>query len=288
MKSLRLRLVLSLLLGLGAVWGVSAWVGHKEARNEVDELFDAQLAQSAQAILESSRHTIHERREDGDDEPGSMDTPGLHQYEQKLIFQVWSADGTLLQRSPDAPEKMIGKPSPGYQTVVGEQVSWRVLTRLDQHGEYMVQVAEPLAKRELLARHIAFKILLPTLLVLPLLALLIWWFVGAGLRPLRDISQQVQARAVNRLDALKINEVPDEVAPLAQALNELFGRLQSAFESERRFTADAAHELRTPLAGLKIQAQVAMRAVDEEERKAALEKVLQGVDRATHLIAQLL
>ena len=285
MKSLRLRLVLFLLLGLGAVWGVSLWVGHQEARHEVDELFDAQLAQSAQAILESSRHTIHERHEHGDDE---TDMPVLHQYEQKLIFQVWSIDGKLLQRSSGAPDRMLGKLSSGYQTVVGEKVSWRVLTRFDKHGEYLVQVAEPLATRELLARHISLKILLPTLLVLPLMVLLIWWFVGKGLRPLRDISQQVKSRAANRLDALKINEVPDEVTPLAKALNDLFARLQSAFESERRFTTDAAHELRTPLAGLKIQAQVAIRAVDDEERKAALEKVLQGVDRATHLIAQLL
>ncbi len=288
MKSLRLRLIVLLLLGLGAVWAVAAWQGHREARHEVDELLDAQLAQSAQAVLEITRHEIHERLEHGDDESEISGLPALHQYEQKLAFQLWSRDGKLLQRSPDAPRDMMGAPAPGYRTINLQGQSWRVLTRLDKRGEYLVQVAEPLAKREWLARHIAMNILAPTLLAMPVLALLIWWFVGAGLRPLRDIGRQVQSRAANRLDALEMRDVPDEVAPLALALNDLFARLQYAFDSERRFTADAAHELRTPLAALKVQAQVAMRAGDDAERRAALEKVLQGVDRATHLIAQLL
>jgi two-component system sensor histidine kinase QseC len=152
----------------------------------------------------------------------------------------------------------------------------------------MIQVAEPLAGREALARHITLKMLLPTFIVLPVLALLIWFGVGAGLRPLQQLKQEVKQRAANHLEPLAMADVPEEVAPLVNALNELFVRLKSAFEGERRFTADAAHELRTPLAALKIQAQVALRSKDETERNNALENVLHGVDRATRLVAQLL
>jgi len=152
----------------------------------------------------------------------------------------------------------------------------------------MVQVAEPLAGRESLARHITLKMLLPTFIALPVLALLIWFGVGAGLRPLQQLKQEVKQRTASRLEPVAMAGVPEEVAPLVKALNDLFGRLQHAFEGERRFTADAAHELRTPLAALKIQAQVALRSTDATERHVALENVLRGVDRATRLVEQLL
>lgn len=288
MKSLRIRLILLLSIGLGAAWLLAAWLGHIEARHEVDEMLDAQLAQSAQAVLGITRHEMHERREQGDDDGRDATLPTFHEYEQVQVFQLWNAEGKLLQRSPGAPELMMARAVPGYQNTRFQNQSWRVLTRFDAHGELMVQVAEPVMERERLARHIALKILLPTLLAMPVLALLIWWFVGTGLRPLRDISQQLQSRQATRLDALEMQGIPDEVAPLATALNDLLMRLAQAFDSERRFTADAAHELRTPLAALKIQAQVALRSIEDAERNAALDKVVQGVDRTTHLIAQLL
>jgi len=105
---------------------------------------------------------------------------------------------------------------------------------------------------------------------------------------LQQLKQEVKQRTANRLEAVAMIGVPEEVTPLVKALNDLFARLESAFEGERRFTADAAHELRTPLAALKIQAQVALRSTDTAERQIALENVLRGVDRATRLVEQLL
>lgn len=288
MKSLRLRLILLLSLGLGAVWGIAVWLGHIEARDEVDKLFDAQLAQSAQAILTITRHEIHERLEHGSDEAQEPGQTVFHQYEQPLVFQLWNQDGRLLQRSPDAPESMMASPAAGYQVVSFHNQSWRVLVRFDHAAQLMVQVAEPLDGRERLARHIVLQILLPILLAMPLLALLIWWFVGTGLKPLQRISRELQSRQAYRLDQLELKNVPEEAIPLATALNDLFMRLGQAFDNERRFTADAAHELRTPLAALKVQAQVALRSTDDQERQTALEKVVQGVDRTTRLVAQLL
>lgn len=282
MKSLRFRLILLLTAGLGLAWLVAAWFSHVESREEINQLFDAQLAQSAQVLLGTTRHELHERVEHGDDEISIS-----HAYEQKLAFQIWDENG-LLMRSAIAPATTLASKKDGYSnsTVNGEL--WRVLTKWDANHEFMIQVAEPLAGREVLARHITLKMLLPTFIALPVLALLIWFGVGAGLRPLQQVKQEVKARTANRLEAVAMENVPEEVAPLVQALNDLFVRLQYAFESERRFTADAAHELRTPLAALKIQAQVALRSTDEIERHLALENVLRVVDRATRLVEQLL
>lgn len=282
MNSLRLRLVLLLSIALGLAWVAAAWFTHAEARHEIDALFDAQLAQSAQVLLGTTRHELHERIERGDDE-----IPVSHEYEQKLAFQIWDEAG-LLMHSASAPVTALSGSDAGYSETLVNGEPWRVLTRWDTRHEFMIQVAEPLARREQLARHIALKMLLPTLMILPVLALLIWLAVGAGLKPLKKLKQEIRQRKVDRLEPVGMKGVPDEVAPLAQALNDLFARLLRAFEGERRFTADAAHELRTPLAALKTQAQVAMRSTDESERKTALENVLRGVDRATHLLEQLL
>jgi two-component system sensor histidine kinase QseC len=261
---------------------VAAWFTHLESRDEINQLFDAQLAQSAQVLLGTIPHQLHEQIERGDDE-----VPASHEYEQKLAFQIWNGEELLL-RSAIAPITAMAGDKEGYSETTINGQALRVLTRWDAHHDFMIQVAEPLAKRESLARHITLKMLIPTFIALPVLALLIWLGIGAGLRPLKQLKQEVKQRTANQLVPLATTDVPEEVAPLVKALNDLFVRLEDAFESERRFTADAAHELRTPLAALKIQAQVAMRSNDLTERNAALENVLHGVDRATRLVQQLL
>jgi two-component system sensor histidine kinase QseC len=282
MNSLRLRLLLLLSAALGIGWVAAAWFTHVEARHEIDEMFDAQLAQSAQVLLGTTHHELHESIERGSDE-----VVASHEYEQKLAFQIW-AEGRLLVHSASASGVPFSNGEGGYSETQIDGKPWRVLTRWDKQHEFMIQVAEPLAAREKLVRHIALKVLLPTLVILPVLTVLIWLAVGAGLKPLNLLKKEVKQRTAERLEPVSMAGVPDEVVPLTQALNDLFARLQYAFEGERRFTADAAHELRTPLAALKTQAQVAMRATDDAERQTALENVLHGVDRATHLLEQLL
>jgi two-component system sensor histidine kinase QseC len=271
-----------LCVALSLAWGIAAWLSHIETRREVDKLFDAQLAQSAQVLLGTAGHELHERMEHGNDEP-----PPLHEYEQKIAFQIWFGS-TLLLRSALAPQESLAGSASGYSNTKIAGQPWRVLTRHDERHGFMIQVAEPLTERERLARHIALRMFLPSLAALPLLALAIWAAVSAGLLPLRRLKAEVARREVDRLDPLSMQGVPDEVAPLAAALNDLFSRLERAFETERRFTADAAHELRTPLAALKIQAQVALRAAEDEARTNALKNVIHGVDRTTHLVEQLL
>jgi two-component system sensor histidine kinase QseC len=143
--------------------------------------------------------------------------------------------------------------------------------------------------REQLARQIVLNMLLPSVAIaIPLVPLMIWVMVNTGLRPLRQLRREVVQRSADRLEPLDLLSIPLEVKPLATALNDLFGRLRHSIESERRFTADAAHELRTPLAALRTQAQVALRSIMEEDRQHALHQVQQGIERATHLIEQLL
>jgi two-component system sensor histidine kinase QseC len=269
-------------VGLGSAWLVAAWFTHAESRKEIDCLFDAQLAQSAQVLLGTTRHELHERMESGDDE-----IPNSHEYEQKLAFQIWDKSD-LLVKSITAPAKVMASNNEGYSDIIIKGEPWRVITRWDIRHEFMIQVAEPKSARESLARHITLKLLIPTFIALPTIALLIWFGVGAGLKPLQQLRQEVKQRTASRLEPVAMEGVPVEVAPLTQALNDLFYRLQQAFEGERRFTADAAHELRTPLAALKIQAQVALRSIDDSERQVALKNVLRGVDRSTRLVEQLL
>lgn len=284
LNSLRLRLVLLLSLGLGLAWAVAAWLSYSSARHEVDELFDAQLAQAAHALIGTSRHALRERAEHGDDDEH---VPSFHAYERKQIFQVWDEDG-LQFRSSSAPETPMAPLHKGYVTIMMQGVPWRVLTQSGSHRQILVQVAEPMAGREEMARHITLNMALPSLLVLPVLALVIWFGVGMGLGPLRRIKREVKQRQADWLEPVSTDDVPEEVLPLVNALNDLFARVRQAFEHERSFTADAAHELRTPLAALKAQAQVAKRAGNDDERNAALDNILLGVERATHLVAQLL
>ena len=281
-NSLRLRLVLLLFLAGGITLGAAVYFTHNAARQELDALFDAQLAESAHVLLGTARREMAERIEHGTDE-----MPVAHEYEQTLVFQIWDAHG-LIVRSAAAPDSALGDGIPGYTQTKINGKPWRVLTRWDLQHEFMIEIAEPLAGREHLARLIALKMLVPTLAIIPLLALLTWLAVGTGLRPLRQLRREVVQRSAERLEPLAMKKVPDEVMPLVAALNDLFERLKQSIEAEKRFTADAAHELRTPLAALKTQAQVALRATESADREAALQHVLTGVDRATHLIEQLL
>jgi two-component system sensor histidine kinase QseC len=166
---------------------------------------------------------------------------------------------------------------------------WRFYVVQDADEQYRVVVGQAHAARENLAREIGLSLLIPAALALPLMALAVWWGVGRTLRPVDAVARQVGALDPQALAPLApAPALPSEIAPLRSALNALIQRVTEAFENERRFTADAAHELRTPLAALKVQAQVALRAQTADSRRHALEQVSAGVDRMAHLVEQLL
>jgi len=165
---------------------------------------------------------------------------------------------------------------------------WRVFSGWDGERRFLVQVGERDGARREIAASIATNLLAPLLLALPALGLFAWFSIARALTPLRTLGRQVEQRKPDNLAALGSDDAPEEVAPLVRSLNALFDRVSRLIENERRFTADAAHELRTPLAALKTQAQVARGAAGDAERRRALDNVIAGCDRAHRLVEQLL
>jgi two-component system sensor histidine kinase QseC len=282
--SLRRRLVWLLTSTVAAIWLLSVLVVYQRAHHEADELLDNQLTQVGETLLAivASGEVEHFVKE-------------LHEHPRRdpvpIAFEVWRSED-------DESRLLVASPGhAGFATTVATGFSeqphqgerWRFYAAQDEDAEYRVVVGQSHAARESLAREIGLSLLLPAMLALPLMALAVWWVVGRALRPVDAVARQVGALDAQALAPLdETARLPDEIAPLRTALNALIRRVAEAFDNERRFTADAAHELRTPLAALKVQAQVALRAQAADIRQHALAQVIAGVDRMTHLVEQLL
>jgi len=272
-----------LALALSAIlltWLAAAAFTYVDARRELDEMLDAHLAQASTLLVAQASHELEEiETEHG---------PLPHKYSLRVAFQVW-LDGTQLRlRSANAPNQRLTAQENGFSNVIIQGKQWRVFSSWDHTHTMLIHVAELTDVREQLARGIAANLLKPLWLALPLLAVLLWWAVAGGLRPLTRLTSEVERRAPDNLAPLDATATPAEVTPLIERLNQLFGRIGSVLEHERRFTADAAHELRTPVAAIKAQAQVARGATDDAVRLHALDGAILGCDRASHLIEQLL
>lgn len=286
LPSMRRRLLTLLLAATTLVWLATAVFAFFDAHHEIDELFDAQLAQSARVVLAQSSHALkHDLHESEEIEINAGE--GGHKYEQKIAFQIFGEDGKLLLRSASAPAKRLSLSSSGYSDEDIDGKHWRIFSFGNDHGT-LIQTGERHDMRSELAVGVALRLAYPLIFALPVLALLIWLGVGRSLSPLRRFTHEVMRRAPDDLAPIDDAQIPLEIRPLADALNTLLERLAHTLENERRFTADASHELRTPLAALKIQAQVAMQTVDEEQRRHALRQVIEGSNRAAHLVDQLL
>lgn len=206
---------------------------------------------------------------------------------QPLEIQLWE-NNKLILRSKGAPLTPYSDGQPGISTVFLNNHPWRVNTILNKAKNLVIMVAEPEDKGQQLEDQLTRDTILITLIAYPFLGIVIWFIVGRALHPLKKIAREVSHRAPSYLKPVDTTSVPAEVSPLVEELNHLFSRLQDAFDREKRFTADAAHELKTPLAAISLQTQVALCTDNEKERQAALKKILAGVDRSTHVIQQLL
>lgn len=272
MKSIRQRLLITLLLAIVVALALAAYGTYRLARQEVDELFDYHLRQLALSV--------RDQRLAGNSEPLATDDEGFD-----FIIQVWSQDGTRIYLSHPHAE-LPNRARLGFSSLDTPEGTWRVFAA--QYREQVVQVAQPLRVREQLAAAAALRTLLPFVILLPLLAGVIWLVVGRGLAPLNRIAGSVRRRTPSSLEPLRPAGVPAEVLPLVESLNDLLDRLNKALAAQRAFVADAAHELRTPLTALQLQVQLAERAHSAEERTAAIAEVRHGLDRATHVVRQLL
>jgi len=202
----------------------------------------------------------------------------------QFVSQIWTADNSLFFSSID--DAGPPKQSPGLHVLEWQGTEWRIFTL--QEGGMTIQVATTSASRARKFAAIAPWLLLPLVVLVVVLGLLIRAAVGRALAPLQQVRAEVSQRGVSSLHALDMHDMPDEVAPLVATLNELLVRLDEALIAQRRFIADAAHELRSPLTAVKLQAQLASRANTQSEREIALAQLTGGVDRAAHLVEQLL
>jgi two-component system sensor histidine kinase QseC len=205
-----------------------------------------------------------------------------------FMYQVWNNKNKLLLSSANGNNISLKNISIGFHDIEIEKSDWRVYAEIDPITHNKIVVGELYEIRNLLADSITRNNAYILLLTYPFFGLVIWIIVGVAFRSVTRVTSEISNRASTFLEPVDPKSVPIEIKPLVTELNQLFIRLKLAFNRNKRFAGDAAHELRTPLAALKTQAQVALKMDSEAERHNALLKVIQGVDRSTHVVAQLL
>ena len=289
LKSLQARLLALLLLMVTMVWVAAAVLTWADAKHELDELLDGHLAQSAALLIVQQTGLGGEPSDDAQERDHVEDAPSLHKYAPRVAFQVFH-EGKLTMRSANAMDATMSAKAKGFATVkLKDDSEWRVFAAQGNEGDVQVFVGEQIDSRNAILWAVLKAVLMPLMYALPLLAVVGWLAVRNGLAPLRHLSEVLAHRKPQALEPVVLNDMPTEIEPVVKSLNALFERIGAMMTAERRFTADAAHELRTPIAAIRTQAQVALGAgTDEAQRNRALNFTLAGCDRATHLVAQLL
>lgn len=272
MNSIRRKLLLWQISALIITGLLVSLVTYSVAWNGFNRIRDYGLEQIAYTVV---RHGVE------------YDDATAEAFEDRgqFVSQIWTADGTLFYSSMG---ESIGPPrqAPGLHVLHWADDEWHVYT-LHQAG-LTIQVANTTANRNLMFARSVPWLLIPLSLLVALLGVLIWTAVGRALAPMERVRREISQRDALSLSALDVQGLPEEVAPMVEALNELLARLDSALTAQRRFVADAAHELRTPLTAIKLQTQIAQRSVAPNDRHKALAELEAGVERAGHLVAQLL
>ena len=272
MTSLRNRLLAGLVGAVVLVGALGAWLSYRIARTEADAFFDAQLRETAMLL-----------RDEVQVFPGGARVPrAVPEYD--FIVQVWSREGVRVYLS--RPHEVVpGLTGPGLSTTRTPAGRWRVYGVETNLG--VIQVAQSMDVRERRAARTALRSLAPFAVLVPMLSILIAWIVARTVQPVRGFAAALRRRRPDDIEPVAVAGLPDEVRPVAEALNELLARLRAALDRERAFLADAAHELRTPLTALDLQAQ-AVAAASEDRRESALADLRAGVARVARLVEQLL
>ncbi|AOL08535.1 HAMP domain-containing protein [Burkholderia contaminans] len=279
MKSLRRRLLLWLVpttLLIGVVASAATYWG---ALTEIDELLSDQLKAVARHVVvdANGRLSLTGFKHGDDDRLSGQQSHGV-------LLEVWRGSGVLFSTDPDS--SLPPPHGPGLADIAVQGQLWH--TYVYRSGDTLIRVAQAQRAHWEAVAEIAMHLLWPVLSLLPVLALFLWFGIGYGLRPLREIASTLRRRDADNMQSIDTTAMPSEVAPLADAINDLLLRLDQSFSVQRRFIADAAHELRTPIMGLGIQAELLPRAQGEQERDAIVTQIRIGTSRLAHLAEQLL
>ena len=294
-----------MLAPLLVLWPMSVALTWLVAQNIASRPFDRDLAEMARTV---ARQVVIE--------PGSLEKPSAVRLRlpevatevlraddaEKVYFQLLGARGELVAGERDLPvpdEAVAVGQAMRYRddevNADGVRVAYLWLPPTGVPGEVppLVQVAETLDKRARLATEIIKGVIVPQFVVLPLAVLLVWFALARGIKPLNELQQRIRRREAHDLSPLAERDVPEEVAPLVSAINDLLGRLDQSMRSQKHFLADAAHQLKTPLAGLRMQAELAQREIDAGEHdpkalKRSLQQIAHASERAAHMVNQLL
>jgi two-component system, OmpR family, sensor kinase len=273
--SLRGRLLWYLLAAITIAALAQASIAYRTALRDADQIFDYHMQQMALSLRSSAPLMASQAPGGTEPDAGNDD----------LVVQVWSPDGVQVFHSVSS-ARLPQRAVLGFSNVRANGTVYRVFSI--QTNNQTVQVAQDLSVRSNMARNLALRTLGPIAVMMPILMLVVWWVISSSLEPVDRVRSQVASRQADDLSPVSENGLPDEVQPLVGELNLLFGRVRTAFDAQQNFVADAAHELRTPLAALKLQAQSLDRAADPEARKVAVARLTAGIDRATRLVEQLL
>lgn len=275
LSSLRARLLVFVLLAILGTALLQAGLAYRAARAEADTLFDHHMQQTAQSLRAGLPQGLV---------TGVIPVPAEGQ-QFDFVLQIWTADGRRVFESAERAE-LPQRAVLGFADVDAHGTRYRVYSLLAR--SFVIQVAQDMRVRQRMAGALALRTALPIVLLAPVLMLLVGWLVNRSLAPVARVRQQVAQREPDGLAPLDGSDLPDELRPLVRDFNALLARVAQALDAQQRFVADAAHELRSPLAALKLQVQGLHRATDEATRERALQRLDGGIDRATRLIEQLL
>jgi two-component system, OmpR family, sensor histidine kinase QseC len=286
--SLRRRLLLYLLLCAPAVWSVALWVSVDRARHEVNEMFDTEMIRLARQV----QSTLNHRVAPGQAGTTPLPAPGTAEAGEAdvrdLAIAVWDAQGERLLADREGVQLPRRAQASGFVDAPLGGEDWRIYYLQSFSGEWLVAAGQKIHERDEMVYNLTASQIGPWLVVLPVLLLAMAWAVRRALAPVDRLAKEVRSRGADDLRSLPAGQAPQEIRPLVEAMNALFARISKVIESERRFTADAAHELRTPLAALRGQWDVLCHASTPVERAECEAKVSAGLERLDRLVTQML
>lgn len=285
-KSIRYFLLVSLLLSITVAAAINGVGNYLLDEQVIQPYLDSQLVRVA-SLVEIIYKTTS---------PNSKIRTDMINYigsaqpltSERFFFQVWKNEKLLMHSSTDIPHLSSTDIPNGFIDKIINHNDWRIYSAYDKKTNIKIIVAEQYNLRRELADDIAHSNANILLITYPVFGVLVWFIISFALRSVIRVTDEISHRASSFLEPVQLTEIPVEIKPLVAELNQLFIRLKLAFERNKRFSADAAHELRTPLAALKTHVQVALMASDSDDRKKALQKVIESVDRSAHVVDQLL